>query len=534
MPRKVLSILSIALLPLATVSESSDCNPQNGILANKVYLQGDAGFDDARMDQFASMLGTQADAKKRLNPTVLVYCSEEAHVQAAVRFAANCGYTVTVRSGGHSYTGSSSCNFDRCMQLDLQYMNKTSVNGLQITADPGVRLSDAEDFLGKHHQTFPHGGCTRVGFGGHLQSSAWGMLSHAFGSGLDFVESFRMVHADGSVHTHSRNDTNSTVYKSVLGSSPGSWGIITQFHIQGIPDTKCLMTRFIVIRIEWSKANCLAAMRQTHFIAKDQEQRGLRDMKIILAIEPRSEAESTEVFIQVFAIWTGIDSGPMLPKWTELYLRPFWNLPHKKFPMSVDMPMDLSAAVKGMTSPWTNHNDRYAIGSWHSDYWWSDEFLQALTDELQERVDLAPDAYPAMQFLPLGLQSQWSRNAGMNSLPWRDTRNYVDDWMYIKNESRYDEVAERMRRFREKNHHFWISKDGIDRYTWMSPLTIYPNATDMKIQSVARSFFPNQTQFHQLRLLKQELDPKDLFANKGTIPLPGTMYHEAGPALTVI
>merc|ERR1712166_1048048 len=92
----------------------------------------------------------------------------------------------------------------------------------------------------KYNLSVPHGGCSKVGMGGHLQSSAWGMMSHSHGSGLDHVLSFRMVLANGSVAEVSRDDANSTVYKSVLGSAPGSWGIITQYTLEGVPIVKCL------------------------------------------------------------------------------------------------------------------------------------------------------------------------------------------------------------------------------------------------------------------------------------------------------
>ena len=95
------------------------CNPHTQIQAHKLWIQTDDGYDDARMEQYAQYLGTHEEAHKALRPTVLVYCKSELHVQSAVFFARLCGYKVTVRSGGHSYTGSSSCNFGGCMQLDL-------------------------------------------------------------------------------------------------------------------------------------------------------------------------------------------------------------------------------------------------------------------------------------------------------------------------------------------------------------------------------------------------------------------------------
>ena len=57
-------------------------------------------------------------------------------------------------------------------------------------------------------------------------------------------------------------------------------------------------------------------------------------------------------------------------------------------------------------------------------------------------------------------------------------------------------------------------------------MTTYDNSTDLRNLTIAKGFFPDQTLFDKLRRLKAEVDPKGLFSNKGTIPLPGTMHHE--------
>lgn len=412
------------------------------------------------------------------------------------------------------------------MQLDLSGMNSTSVDGRMLTTGPGTRLKSFAEFSLKHFLSVPHGGCTEVGMGGHLQSSAWGMMSHSHGSGLDHVVSFRMVTADGGVVQVNRDDANSTIYKSVLGSAPGSWGVITQYTLEGVHDVAVPWTRFITIHILWSRASFVAALRQAQFISMDQEEQNLRDMKILLIAAPPTEAADTEVFITICGLWTGIDSGPMGEYWNDRYLKPFKDLAHEGFPNSLDMPMPLSTATFFFSSLWTNHNDRYAVTSYHSDHWWSDEFIELIATEMDERVAMIPDVYPSFQFLPLGSNTQWARNAGMNALTWRDARAYVDDWMFVKNESRYEEIAARMRKFSESTRSFWQYTDGSERSTWMSPSTVYPHSTDLRNESIARKFFPDSAQFERLRMLKAELDPQDLFSNVGTIPLPDVALYD--------
>jgi len=402
-------------------------------------------------------------------------------------------------------------------------MNKTSVKGHVIKSGPGITLLDFAKFTLKHLLSVPHGGCSGVGMGGHMQSSAWGFMSNSHGSGLDRVEGFRMVLADGSVGIFSRNDTNNTVYKSVLGSAPGSWGVVTEYTFSGVHDLEVPHTRLLSIRLTWSRENFLKSFQHAQFIVMDQEKKNLRDLKFIYVVSPRTVGSDLSVLITIVALWTGIDSGRMTHEWFDRYWQPFEDLDHVPF-SSVNVPMDLSGATRMMATLFTNRHDRYAVQAFHSDHWWSDTFIELIADELEERVALIPDIYPSFQFLPLGWHTQWARNAGMNALTWRDARAYVDDWMFVKNESRYTEAVERMVGFREKTRKFWQYSDGSDRSTWMSPSTTYPNATDLRIPSVAKQFFPNQTQFHELQLLKAELDPSDVFSNKGTIPLPGDVH----------
>ena len=405
------------------------CDPNLQIKAHNVYVRGSTtdGYDAARMLQYAQYLGTHADASAKLRPAVLVGCTDETHVQSAVKFASQCGYAVTVRSGGHSYTGASSCNGKNCLQLDLGAMNATAVvKGTNlVTSGPGINLLDFAKFTVKHFLSVPHGGCSKVGMGGHFQSSAWGMMTQSHGSGLDHVSSFRMVMADGSVRVVSRNDDNTTLYKSVLGSAPGSWGIITEYTLDAVSDVTLPFVQSIIIVMEYSRDSFVKALKQTQFIASDQERRYKRDLKVLLVTAPPTEGPESgddKVYIHLFAIWTGIDSGPLTKFWRDLYLQPFYDLPHKGFPGTVDMPMTLSLATRLFANMWTNHDDRYMIQAYHSDRWWSDDFIEVLATEVDERVAMLPEVYPSFQYMPVGHQTTWARNSDMNVLTWRDVR----------------------------------------------------------------------------------------------------------------
>lgn len=517
---------SLCLLAAIPALEGQDvgsynCADPHTISAHAVYMSGDTNYDVRRMAQYAQYSGTKAFASSKLTPGVLVYCSNEQHMVNAIAFAGQCGYKVTVRSGGHSYTGSSTCHEKNCMQLDLTGMTNIYITGHTIVSGPGLRLSTFASYTMLAGLSIPHGGCATVGVGGHMQSSAWGMMTHSHGSGLDRVTGFRMVHADGSVGAYSRGDADDTIYKSVLGSAPGSFGIASQYTFAGVPDSEGPHTRMITISIPYTKARFLTSFKQTQFIVKDQEQRDVRDMKILLVTGPDTEnVHTADCYIRVYAIWIGLDSGVMSKAFKQLYLQPFYDMPHQGFPTSADAPAPLAVATRLMVNAWTNHHDRYAVQAFHSDYWWSDEFIDILGDEVDRRVSLMPNVYPSFQFLPLGLNSQWAKNAGLNSLNWRDTRAYVDDWVFVKNEEDYAGVSQSMHDFRESTKKHWVNSDGQPRQTYMSPMTTYVNSTDLSVLATRKTFFPDDTKYRALQALKEQLDPTDMFNNMGTIRPP--------------
>ena len=102
----------------------------------------------------------------------------------------------------------------------------------------------------------------------------------------------------------------------------------------------------------------------------------------------------------------------------------------------------------------------------------------------------------------------------------------VDDWMFVKDDNRYDEIRQRLHDFRERTRKYWQYEDGTDRSTWMTPMTTYDNSTDLRNRTTAQGYFPDYSLFERLQRLKAEVDPTDLFSNTGTIPLPGTMYGD--------
>ena len=124
----------------------------------------------------------------------------------------------------------------------------------------------------------------------------------------------------------------------------------------------------------------------------------------MVVVSPPSESEDYEMYITVVVLWTAIDSGNMANNgWEKQYGQPFLEMDHLPYSSMLNMIVPLSAATgaKLGTVDFTNHGDRYAIQSMHSDTWWDGNFTELLADEMVEQAKLIRDRYPAFHYLPV-------------------------------------------------------------------------------------------------------------------------------------
>jgi len=504
----------------------------------KVMLPSDKKYNSTRLDTFAAQMGAKEYIYPRLSPSAIVFPRSEEDVIKVIKFAAECEYYVSVKSGGHGYTGSASCFGTKCIQIDMEKMDDIEINDGVAKVESGVRLHNLINSLIFHKIFIPHGMCKYVGVGGHFQSSANGFGAHSFGSGMDYVTSLRLVMANGTAVTLTRTGPDVALYKAVLGSSPGSWGVVIHYTFEAIRDEDFPHTKLIYRKFPYSKSLLRKALGQIDFIAKDQEQRGLRDLFVIAdyghfphlfdflpdipLLGPLSKyfdfEKDLNVYVGVIGLWTGIDSGEMTQNWTDLYIKPFDELADLSFPDAFDLPAPLSIATSpAMTFDTLGETYRRHLASIHTDHWWSDEFLDILTEEFDRKTKI-PDTLLTVQYFPRGHSSQWYRNSGMNGINWRDTRPFMDDWFMFKNDSLAAHYALSIDEFYAKNRKHWQYSDGTTRRTFMSPPTTIPDSSNLRDPRTAQHFFANASEFRALRVLKTAVDPKGMFASVGTIP----------------
>ena len=180
-----LALLALLAHPtsIAHAQQTGTCGPIPQALATlagdeatftaSVILPTDTNAYSNATKQFAT-----PSFPNRTRPSFIVQAKTEQDVQTAVRFAGQCGYTVSARSGGHSYLGLSSCDSANgpCIQIDLKQLNHTSFSADKILSfGPGVTLEEMGGFLLSTGTHLPSGECSSVRVGGHVQTGGFGL-----------------------------------------------------------------------------------------------------------------------------------------------------------------------------------------------------------------------------------------------------------------------------------------------------------------------------------------------------------------------
>jgi len=208
-------------------------------LAGKAFRRSDPGYEAARRASCRNM---------RLPdrfPEVIVQAASEPDVIAAVRLAIANGWSIGVRSGGHSW----SCNHvrDGGLLLDVSRLNSVTIDApaMRARVGPGCRGDQVDDLLARRKLFFPVGHCQGVGLGGYLLQGGFGWHSRALGPACESVLAIDYVGADGELH-HASPSENADMYWTARGAGPGFFGVVTGFQLKLYPRPKVIGGKFAV------------------------------------------------------------------------------------------------------------------------------------------------------------------------------------------------------------------------------------------------------------------------------------------------
>jgi FAD/FMN-containing dehydrogenase len=167
-------------------------------------------------------------------PAVAVRPHTEAGVAAAIRYAAENGLELSVKSGGHS--GSGFGTNDGGVVIDLAGFRDIEVldagRGL-VRIGAGATWGEVAGALSEHGLGITSGDTTSVGVGGLTQGGGLGWMVRKYGLAIDNLSGATVVTADGRALQASETE-NPDLFWAVRGGS-GNVGVVTTFEFAAKP-----------------------------------------------------------------------------------------------------------------------------------------------------------------------------------------------------------------------------------------------------------------------------------------------------------
>jgi FAD binding domain-containing protein/berberine-like enzyme len=209
-------------------------------ITKRVQLTGLALFKS----QFSGEIITEEsllydEARKVHDPTVdrrplaIARAATAQDVAVAVRFARAHGFSLAVRSGGHSIPHLSM--IDGAIIVDLSAMKGVTIDPEQKVAwvQPGATSGDLAGPAHAYGLALSTGDTSSVGFGGLATGGGIGYMVRKYGMTIDNIISAQVVTADGEIVTASAEE-NADLFWAIRGGG-GNFGIVTEFKVRLAP-----------------------------------------------------------------------------------------------------------------------------------------------------------------------------------------------------------------------------------------------------------------------------------------------------------
>ena len=212
------------------------------MIHGRVVRPGDPTYDATRFAQNTSF--------DNIRPAAVVVVQDAHDAALAISFASAQGLPFTVRSGGHSYGGWSSCPG---IVIDVRSIAGVLFDAPSGTAvvGAGAALIDVYSALAQSGVAIAAGSCPTVGIAGLTLGGGHGLTGRAFGLTCDQMRAVEIVTADGAVHQCDAS-TDADLYWACRGGGGGSFGVVTSFtfDVHAVPQDATTYT----VKYSWSGA----------------------------------------------------------------------------------------------------------------------------------------------------------------------------------------------------------------------------------------------------------------------------------------
>jgi FAD/FMN-containing dehydrogenase len=161
-------------------------------------------------------------------PALIARCRNAADVAAAIGFARDGGFEISVRGGGHNVAGRAVT--DGGVMIDLSLMKGISVDAETQTArvEAGVIWRELNDAAAAHGLATTGGAISTTGIAGFTLGGGLGWLMSNYGLAADNLVSTELVTAAGEILRPSA-DEHPDLFWALRGGG-GNFGIVTSFE----------------------------------------------------------------------------------------------------------------------------------------------------------------------------------------------------------------------------------------------------------------------------------------------------------------
>ena len=182
-------------------------------------LPGSSGYDEAV---------TIWNAAISRRPAVVARCRTPEDVVTALGLARNQGLELSVRGGGHNYSGNALC--DGGLMIDLSPMKSVMVDveGRTAKCGGGTTWGELDAATQAHGLAVPGGFISKTGVAGLTLGGGFGWLSRLAGLSCDNLVGATLVTADGQVLRVS-DDDYPDLFWAIRGGG-GNFGVVTEFE----------------------------------------------------------------------------------------------------------------------------------------------------------------------------------------------------------------------------------------------------------------------------------------------------------------
>lgn len=496
-----------------------------------IYTEEDGDIYDENAKQYAS-----SSYPNELKPFMVAYPMDIDDIRAAIKYATENKKNIVARSGGHQYSGLSSGGSSTIVLSMDKHFNTVGVVGNRATVGVGAKLTDLAEIFNNEGVTIPHGECPLVCIGGHAQSGGYGHLLRSFGLALDYVISFDIVTGDGRFQTvHRQRTEEKGLFWAVLGGGPSSFGVLTSVTFEAIRDSDHPFSRghgsvrtflkpvfraametvrdfTIAIESKDKKLpdgttlpddlDMMCTAISTDFFIRPPLLRGLILLEMVHGNVAGSDGEAASLHAQ-----TVIDK--VADRLQDAVFLPNPTLVQFKGPKPLSFMSNEFVRREGTTPDGREFKYPYEKRLNATNHALSKGFVTGFVDLVDETIN-DPDVRLVFQ---MGLGGGAYRNIDQRRLSSCSRRDaafaVVYDVFYTKgHKDRAVELQDKMKKLLERE---FPEKDGM-RMFWGT-------FGDTKIETAWPYYLDNEDVYKQLQAVKAEVDERDVFHTRFTIPV---------------